>query len=296
MLDFRKLQLSDIHKVRTYFAYSTSKICDNTVGGAFMWRDFFSVEFAEYNRTIIFKAQVKYHRNITAFSMPLGEDLHGSINEIVEYCRASRIPVAFFTVTKEDIEILQEVFPESRVFKEADWSDYIYTPKDLVTLAGRKFSGQRNHINYFNRTYRNNSFEELAGGNIAQARDFFARLSAETNTDTDVFVEEHLKTLEVLENYDTYGLLGGMLKVGGSVVAFSIGEIINNVLYVHIEKADPRYRGAFQAINNEFAKHYASSGVEFINREEDLGDEGLRISKISYHPYEIIDKYVFLVV
>jgi hypothetical protein len=83
-----------------------------------------------------------------------------------------------------------------------------------------------------------------------------------------------------------------LIRAGGSVVAFSIGEILQNVLFVHIEKADFGIRGAYQVINNEFARHFASEEVEFINREEDVGDEGLRASKKSYHPIEIIDKYI----
>jgi len=296
MLEFRKLQLRDIDTVRPYFPYSINRICDNTVGGALMWRDYFSVEYAEYNETVVFKAQVKYHNNITAFSMPLGKDIYGCVDQVVRYCRERGIPVAFCTVTDEDIKALSTVFRDYRLFKESDWSDYIYRAEDLVGLSGRKYSGQRNHINYFVRTFEDFSFEVIDGENLEQVREFYALYGAGVNLDSEVFAEEHVKTTEVLENYELYGLSGALLKVNGSVIAFSIGEIINNVLFIHIEKADSQYRGAYQVISHEFAKHFASSAVEFINREEDVGDEGLRISKNSYHPCEIIEKYIFIVV
>ena len=293
MLEFRRLMLGDIDKVRKYFPYSVTRICDNTVGGAFMWRDYFLVEFAEYNETIIFKSQVKYHR-LTAFSMPLGKDLRGSIDQIVEYCRSYGMPVAFSPVTNEDVDVLQMVFSDFQLLKDPDWSDYVYYAADLINLSGRKFSGQRNHINYFKRTHEDYSFEEISAANLGHVRDFYARLSSRLDIDSEIFAEEHNKTVEVLENYDAYGLLGALLRVRGDVIAFSVGEINRDVLFIHIEKANAHFRGAYQIINNEFARRFASEDVLLINREEDVGDEGLRTSKNSYHPSEIIDKYIFL--
>jgi hypothetical protein len=293
MLDFVKLTLNDIEKVRAYFPYSTNRICDNTVGGAFMWRDYFSVEYAEFNDTLIFKAQVKYHYNKTAFSMPLGKDINGSLQEVTEYCRNREIPVIFYTVTNEDIGILRAFFNTVNVIKEDDWSDYLYWASDLKELPGRKYHGQKNHINFFYKTHTHFSFEEITKANIAEVIDFYKNYGLKAVTDSDVFLEEHYKTLEVLENYDIYGLLGGFLRIDGAVEAFSIGEICNDVLFIHIEKANLKLRGAYQVVNNEFARYYAlKENVEYINREEDIGDEGLRISKKSYHPCEIVQKYI----
>jgi len=294
MLEFKRLQLNDIGRVRQYFPYSTNRICDNTVGGAFMWRDYFSVEFAEYNETIVFKARVKYHNDISAFSMPLGKDLYGCIGEIIGYCKSFDKPVAFCTVTDEDVRILSTVFTDFRLSKETNWSDYLYKAGDLIHLSGRKFSGQRNHINHFLRAYPDFCFEPVSASNLSEVKDFYTGYGVDISLDSGVFAEEHLKTSEVLDNYETYGLLGGLLRVNGSVIAFSVGEVINDVLFIHIEKADLRYRGAYQVITNEFARFFASDGVEFINREEDVGDEGLRASKLSYHPCDIIEKYIFI--
>jgi len=295
MLEFNKLQLGDIDRVRTYFPFSVNKTCDNTVGGAFMWRDYFSVEFAEYNETIIFKAKVKYYNNLTAFPIPLGKDVYGCIEKIVDYCRLAEIPVAFCTVTTDDIEVLRTIFKNYRLFKEADWSDYLYRTVDLTTLPGRKYSGQRNHINNFKKEYKDYVFEEITDENICDVRVFFASLSSKLDYISETSIEERDKTIEVLNNYEAYGMPGGLLRVNGSVAAFSIGEVLRNILYVHVEKADLRYKGVFQVINNEFARFFSSDGIEFINREEDVGDEGLRISKNSYHPCEIIEKYIFVV-
>ena len=97
--------------------------------------------------------------------------------------------------------------------------------------------------------------------------------------------------MEVLENYELYGLLGGALRVDGRIIGYSIGEIIGDTLFCHIEKADFSYNGAYQMLTNQFLKMYAQSDeVKFVNREEDCGDPGLRKSKLSYNPVELLEK------
>jgi len=295
MLEFRKLQLGDVNNVKKFFPFSLNRICDNTVGGAFMWRDYFSVEYAEFNETIIFKARVKYHNNITAFSVPLGKDVRGGVDMVVDFCRLNDLPVAFCTATNEDIKMLQTVFGEYRLFKETDWSDYIYKAADLSSLSGRRYNGQRNHINYFKGIYPDYSFNKITNDNIKDLIEFYKKVNLSNHKDNDVFIAEQDKVFEVLENYGTYGLIGGFLSVNDTIIAFSIGEVSNDTLYVHIEKADTNYRGAYQMIVNEFVKCFAGDGVMYVNREEDTGDDGLRKSKMSYRPCEIIDKYTVTV-
>jgi len=295
MLEFKRMRLSDIDKIRPYFEYSVNRTCDNSAGGAFMWRDYFSVEYAEYNETIVFKTKVVYSGNLSAFTMPLGKDVLGCINKVVEYCHANGLRVSFCTITSHEIDLLETIFSEFSLFKELNWSDYLYRAEDLKNLSGRKYHGQRNHMNYFKRTFENHSFEIITEQNLSQLKDFYAEFSKKITLDTDVSVREHESVLEVLDNYELYDQVGGLLRVDGNIVAFSIAECINNVMFVHIEKADITFRGAYQVINNELVNHFATDEIEYVNREEDVGDEGLRYSKKSYHPCEIIDKFIFLV-
>jgi len=294
MLEYKKLTLNDIEKTRDYFLFSSNKACDNTVGGTYMWRDYFRTEFTEFNDTLIFKVKIKYHGGINAFSLPLGKDVNGSILETEKYCRALKIPLVFCKITKEEILLIEKLFRNRNVmlYKETNWSDYVYNARDLVTLAGRKFSGQRNHINRFHKSYDSFSFEVITEINLNEVRDFYTDFCNSINKTSDVFEEDKVKTFEVLDNYNQYGLFGGLIRVDSKVAAFSIGEICNDVLHVHIEKADTKYNGIYQIMNNEFAKHYASDNINFINREDDAGDEGLRRAKEAYHPCEIIEKYI----
>jgi len=259
-----------------------------------MWRDYFNAEYSEFKGTLILKVNIKYHGGMTAFTLPLGKDINGSILEIEKYCCEKKIPLVFCTVTKEEIQLIKRMFRYRNVmlYQETNWSDYLYNANDLVTLAGRKYSGQRNHINRFHKTYNSYSFEVITENNLPEVRDFYTDFCSKKDKNSEVFAEEQAKTFEVLDNYEIYGLFGGFLRVEGKIAAFSIGEICNDVLHIHIEKADINYKGIYQMINNEFAKYYASENINFINREEDVGDEGLRRSKESYHPCEIIDKFI----
>ena len=302
MLEFSQLTLSDIDKLRPFILRENSNICDYTVGGLFIWRDYFSTEYAICDDAVIFKSKDTYNDvNVnhvtTMFSLPIGKNLHCCIEEVVRYCYFNDLPIAFNAVTDESLEPLRSTFEKHELYSDESWSDYIYRSVDLVKLEGRKYSNKRNHVNQFKRAYENYAYEEIKNENLPQIRDFYEELCSETDfsAKTAMEQEDHNKTVEVLEKFDVYGLFGGLLRVGGSVVAFSIGEVKNDTLFVHIEKADMRYKGVYQMMNNEFARHFATEGVEFINREEDGGDIGLRASKQSYHPYELAKKYVFIV-
>ncbi|MEG2120269.1 MAG: phosphatidylglycerol lysyltransferase domain-containing protein, partial [Pseudoflavonifractor sp.] len=96
--------------------------------------------------------------------------------------------------------------------------------------------------------------------------------------------------MEVFQNYEAYGLLGGMLMADNRVAALAAGEIVGDTLFVHIEKADLSFPGAYQTIVREFAGYYGGN-TAYINREEDVGDAGLRTSKLSYHPLKLLEKY-----
>ena len=262
-----------------------------------MWRDYYSTEYAICEDAVIFKSKDTYNDVTTMFSLPIGKSTHCCIKEIVRYCRAHDLPIAFNAITDENLEPLRSIFEKHECYTSENWSDYIYRSIDLVKLEGRRYSNKRNHVSQFKRAYANYTYEEINHENLPQIRTFYEELSSQTDFSAKMAMEqeEHIKTIEVLENYNIYGLSGGLLRVGDSIVAFSIGEAKNNILFVHTEKADMRYKGAYQMINNEFAKHFVTEGIEFINREEDVGDLGLRASKQSYHPCKLAKKYVFIV-
>ena len=287
MLNFKKLTMDDIEIVRPYFEYSRSNNCDNTVGGSVMWADFFNTRYTIVERTLIFC--VSFLDKGECFTVPIGESVNHVLELICKYCKENNIPLQFVAATERDIAVVEKKF---EVEKELlpDWSDYIYNAEDLINLSGRKYHGQKNHMNYFKKNFPNYAYEEISQDNINEVKDFLIEFSKTESKESSIFEEELKKTKEVLDNNDKYKFFGLMLKVDGKICAFSMGERVKHTLFAHIEKADKSKRGAYPMIMNEFAKRFGV-GMHFINREENAGDKGLESSKLQYHPCTILNKY-----
>ena len=161
-----------------------------------------------------------------------------------------------------------------------------------MTLAGRRYSGQRNHINKFKKLYPDARFEVITKDNAHLAKDFCKYYFENAKKETNVSNTERKQLNEMFDNWEIYQQFGGMLLVNDQVVGISVGEIVGDTLIIHVEKADISFSGAYPMLTNCFAREFADlEHCRFINREEDCGEEGLRISKKSYHPIEMIKKY-----
>ena len=293
MLDFHPLQLQDLPKLRQFFDYSGSRICDTTPGTCFIWRDMYKTEWAVYDGSLYFK--VYYPGLGYTFTLPLGGGRNEHYRQISDYCCRRKMPIAFYPVPKDELERIQEFFPNSAAIPERDNFDYLYRAEDLKYFRGKKLSGQRNHVNKFLKTYGNWTFRVITPEDIPVVKAFLDRYASRVDKAAASFHEDIAKTHEVLDNYTTYDMLGGMLLVDGEVVGFSLGEIIGDTLFTHIEKADRTYEGCYQMLVAQFAQQFAHEGVHFINREDDAGDLGLRTSKLSYHPVALLEKYTVTV-
>lgn len=292
---FRKLELGDADIIRPFFSMQSTRMCDCSVGSVMMWRNFFNTRFAIEDASLFFK--VAYgERKETAFTVPIcadsAENKRRALKKIKDYCKKNNIPPMFCMVAGEEIDTLREVFGALRAVSERDWSDYLYNASDLATFSGRKYNGQRNHLNRFKRLYPQYRFCEIGEECLPLLRNFFERYIEANGKQNALALEENGKVMEVLDNYGAYKLFGGYIAVDDEIIAFSIGEKVNDTLFVHVEKAKTEYHGAYQAIVNEFARRFVSDEIMYINREEDVGDEGLRRSKLSYHPVRLIEKHL----
>ncbi|MGE4276137.1 MAG: DUF2156 domain-containing protein [Lawsonibacter sp.] len=289
MLNFHPLQLEDLLKLRQFFGYSGSRICDTTPGTIFIWRDMYKTEWAVYDSSLYFK--VIYPGLGETFTLPLGGGRQEHFRQIADYCCRRDMPIAFYPVPKDELERLQQFFPNSAAIAERNNFDYLYRAEDLKYFRGKKLSGQRNHVNKFLKTYGSWSFRPITPEDIPAVKAFLARYASRWDKSAASFHEDIRKTNEVLDNFQTYDLLGGMLVVEGEIAGFSLGEVVGDTLFTHIEKADRDYEGCYQMLVAQFAQQFAHEGVHFINREDDTGDLGLRTSKLSYHPVALLEKF-----
>ena len=173
-----------------------------------------------------------------------------------------------------------------------DYEEYLYLPQDLITLAGKKFHGKRNHVTRFVNTYAGRyvfrSYEERDRQGLLE---LYAKWSADKEDSGTVMDELNLLSLGLgmVERGEAFA---DVMEIDGKIAAFSLGEILpSGVAVVHIEKGEIEYDGIYPAINQMFSKkHY--EGLRYVNRQEDMGIEGLRKSKLSYRPAKMVKKYV----
>ena len=288
-LEFRKLTLDCMESLRPFFAKNQCRICDCTIGGTFIWRDYHNTEYAVEDGTLYLKVT---HPE-PAFAPPRGERVSKSSYErIIAFCRANGMPARLRSVSEAVLKVIVEMYPKSEYHTERAWSDYLYLSDDLKNLSGRRYAGQRNHINRFLKENPEWAFERVSAGNIGAVRAYVEKSALEYEGGSKVNIEGNKKALEVLDNFEKYGQSGGALTVAGEVIGVSLGETIDDTLFVHVEKADTSRHGSYPMLMNQFARSFATDGIIYINREEDDGVEGLRTSKMSYHPVELLEKYI----
>jgi len=293
MLEFQPLRLEDLPRLRSFFGYSGSRICDTTPGTVVMWRDMYHTEFCVYENSLYFK--VDYPGLGHTFTLPLGGGRTEHFRNIAQYCCEQKMPIAFYPIPRPELERLLYYFPNSEAVANRDSFDYLYRAEDLQFFRGKRLSGQRNHVNRFLKTYGNWSFRAMEEGDIPQVRAFLESYAQKREKAAASYQEDLSKTYEVLDHFSTYDMLGGVLTVDGAIAGFSLGEVLGDTLFTHIEKADREYQGCYQMLVAQFAQRFAGPKVAFINREDDAGDLGLRTSKLSYHPVALLEKFTVTV-
>lgn len=195
-------------------------------------------------------------------------------------------------ITDDMKRLLEQALPGRYLYQPSpETADYIYHTQDLIALSGKKFSSKRNHINKFMLEYPDFEYAPITPNDLADCMamtDEWLSLQGEITWDLE---DEHLSVHEMLRNYQALGVSGGLIRVHGKVVAYSIGEMITpDMAIIHIEKADDRMPGLFTVINRLFVEN-AWSHTTWINREDDMGLPGLRRAKQSYNPARRIQKY-----
>lgn len=285
-MNFLPLTLSDMPKISEFLKDVTHRACDCTLGGIFIWRDYFGTSYAIEDDTLIFRVGDGHDR---VYTYPIGKCSDHLLEKIIDEFGS----VPFYLCSREDMLLFKQKYPTSEIVENRDAFDYLYDYEGLATFKGKKYSGQRNHVNKFNRLYENHSFEELCEANIPACRRFFEEFISFREV-TDATNAEAEKIREIFDNYDFYkenGFFGGLLKIEERVVGFSVATVLGDTMFVHVEKADITVDGAYQKLVCSFAEHFRRDGVVYINREDDAGSEGLRKSKLSYQPIELLPKY-----
>jgi len=220
---------------------------------------------------------------------PIGVFSSDFQNHIIHEAETLDYPLQIFGVSRRFLEWYPEFVSRFSVRDERNFANYVYRVEDLSKLHGRRYSRKRNLISQARSQYCwevHTLTEDLADK-------CFTVLESIQNEEHPVLEGMSLRELVALEttlrNFRRLEQQGLLITVDGRPVAFSIFEATNSTTAtIHFERALRSYKGLYQVINQETARVIEMQGFEFINREEDVGDEGLRVAKMSYHPVELI--------
>ena len=288
---FHGITLEDREWMDRRFAEDGRNECEYTFANNFIWRKVYGVEVAEICGCLVIHF---WENGSCCFSYPVGAgDKRAVIGRLLDICGKSGCALHMSPLSEADREQLTEWFPgRFRIMSERDDFDYIYAREKLVTLAGKKLHGKRNHIARF-KDDDDWSYEPMTAENLEECRTMtYSWMRMRSEKWNEEMEEEVMVLHEAFDHMEALGLTGGVLHKAGEIVAFSMGEPLNDETFVvHFEKAFPELQGAYPMINQQFAEH-ACEGYAYINREEDTGDPGLRRAKLSYYPEILLTKYV----
>lgn len=290
MIEFKDIELTDKELICSYTQHSTRRNCDLSFSNLCSWRFQYNTQFAVTDGFLLLKF---WANGKLVYMMPIGEgDLKAVLQIMIDDAHREGEPFCLLGICTDMCDDLEALMPGQFEFTaDRDYADYIYLRTDLATLAGKKLQAKRNHVNRFKRTYAY-EYHPITPDRIAECLELEAEWCRQNNCDQHEGTgNERRALIYALHHFEELGLTGGILYVEGNIVAFTFGMPINqNTFGIHVEKADTRIEGAYAMINYEFANHIPEQYI-YLNREEDLGIEGLRKAKLSYQPVEILEKY-----
>ena len=287
MLEFRKITLEDKPLLEKILKNSKEVSCENTFINLFVWQDAYNTEIALKNGNLF----IRYgENNSVSYRLPIGGNLEEGLKDIISL--QNDLPT-FWNPINEAFSALPKWFSDSYdIIPTRNSFDYIYKQSDLANLEGKKYHSKRNHISAFSKKY-NWRYEKITPENIEKVIECSNTWYSQNAERLDSYALHEKEGLDlVFQNYDYLDVTGGAIFIEDKAVAFTLGTPINNKVFdIFAEKALPDFATAYTVINNCFAKEL--SGYKYINREDDMGLEGLRRAKLSYRPAVILEKYLF---
>lgn len=278
MLDFRTPTLADKERVDSFVRGCGQIGCDITFANTFLWRDKYKIQIA-FDDDTYYKCYISGGR-VSAYAMPITRgSVRRAVENVVSDARERGVRPLIGSLNTANAELIHRKFSDSiaSIAEDRNSFDYIYERENLALLKGKKYHAKRNHISRFMREHEDYSVEEIRRDNLSDALSVAERWQ-DGGEDTGEFgaIKDAFRYFDELE------LFGLILYVGGDPKAMCVASEINGcVCDVNFEKAVDIDEG-YAVINNEFAKRFDK--YTLVNREEDMGLEGLRKAKLSYHP------------
>ena len=290
MLEFKCVSINDLERYNKYRLADVTYASEGAFTTMFIWNRYYNLEYADNGEFLFIRFNIKGKES--AYFFPIGKgNLKKAIDELYEYSKARGERLRFILVTKENADKLSALFPD-RFLMEPDRNcfDYVYLTEKMISLSGKKLHSKRNHLNYFLENYKYEYLKITEQKLLEECAQKAYKLVSEKTKNRNSF---ELGAMErYFENYFGLNQKGGAIRIDGEIVAMSFGERLNReTALIQIELADENYRGAYQVINKLFCENEWKDCL-YVNREEDMGIEGLRRAKKSYQPEFLVEKYI----
>lgn len=291
MIEFNPICPKDKPIYEPYLFGGKERGCEYAFANLCVW--------GQQNATILHGHMVllSYFKDKTVYPYPIGEgDKKAVLDAIIEDSKERKVPLHITGMCAEARKNLEKYYPGQFVFYGSqDNDDYVYAIDDLADLKGRKYHRKKNHYNRFRKNNPNYKAEPLGEDNLPLAKKMIAdwyETKRQLSPEVDFSMEE-TALKKALDLYEELGMEGLLLINEGEALAVTLGSRVSEQIWdVHFEKARDDVDGAYTAINCEFAQYIRSRYPEiaFLNREEDMGIEGLRKAKESYYPHHMVQK------
>ena len=293
MIEFHPVRLEDRSLIERYTMPSGICNCDLAFANMYCWQEVYHSAWAEIEGFLVIRFQIDGGDRI-GYMQPVGEGDFGPIIPLLrEDAHAHGQRLRIIGLTDEGRDMIRRMHVGQFAFEsDRALEDYVYNAEDLRTLPGRRYQPKRNHINRFTAEYPDYHYEVLTRDRFGECMALEREWRRAHEGHTSELCAEQRAMQRGFEHFEELGLLGGCIYVGERLVAFTFGSAVNDHTFdTHMEKADTEYDGAFTIINKLFAEHLPER-FTLINREEDLGLEGLRRAKLSYHPAFLQHKFL----
>lgn len=289
--DMRPLTLADREAITALLQRQAPEQSELTFTNLFMWRDAYQVQLASVDGTLAIFSWRADPEDSFLFS-PLGENANAdTVRRCLKHMAAANHAPVMARATRDDLGRLGVMEADFAIEADrANW-DYVYLVKDLIELAGNRYHRKRNHLEQF-RSQHQFAYRKLTSDLIPACQELQDKWCDEKHCDLVATLRaESSAVKEVLGNSEALGVTGGCIEIEGKVEAFTLGELLNpDTVVIHIEKANAAFHGLYQVINQQFLEHEWQRTTH-VNREQDLGIEGLRKAKESYYPHRMVEKF-----
>lgn len=290
MLDFQPLALSQKAEYQRFLRKCGERGCEYNFSNLYLWG---RQRTTLHNGNLVFFSQ--FNRK-SVYPFPLGTDLKPTLDAIIHDAKTRGIPCRLTSLSQDDCAALEQLYPgQFRYHIDRDGFDYIYSIQELAELKGRKFQRKRNHLNRFRQNRPNYAVEPITDENTSLVARFLDRWYAQrlaSDPHADFHMERSAIT-KALQNRKELDMEGLILTDAGEILAMTLGSSLSESTFdVQFEKALEDVDGAYPAINWEFARYLSQKYplLQWLNREDDLGLEGLRKAKMSYCPDHFVEK------